>query len=560
MNEHEELIGIFIEESIDLLERMRERLDDYSSAEDKGERFKDILRSIHTMKGGSGTCGFHRLKNMAHSLEEKLLNFKDHANDLPIQILEELEQAVSDFALLLEDGPDHETQVVPSNQGFGFFEDQDLISPGLAEGKQSTPKLKENKSLASTKKTSEQVRVPLEKIQRNIDLVSEIFLTRNQIKYLVEKRNLGQTSEQEFQQQWDMLDNTLRKSIGDLESLAMSLRMMPIKPVFRMMEATVREYAKQTSKQISLQTEGSDTDLDKRVLDNLSEPLIHLIRNAMDHGIENQETRIRLGKSNPAIIRLTAHMEGNEVIITVSDDGQGIDDKKLLESATRKGLDTSHVQTKDDAINLIFHPGFSTKQQATDVSGRGIGMDAVKNFVESIGGSIQVKTEINKGTQFCMRIPLGLSVIRALIAKVNGVIFAISSSEVLEIQRITRDQLQVNGNDTFFLRSGQFIPCHNIGDYLYTHCKENHKLQDRNLAICNIIFGGEMISLQVDELLSNVEIVVKPMPDQGLSLPYVTGVAILANGMPTFVVSLPRLYEKLLRNHTMTNKGGVHAA
>ncbi|MFW7381059.1 MAG: chemotaxis protein CheA [Oligoflexus sp.] len=562
-DEQAELISIFVDESSDIIERIRDNIEDFSSATDRDERFKDILRNIHTIKGGSGTCGFHTLKREAHSLEDRLLAYKDRADEIPAEILDVLQRATDRFKHLLDAGPDQEQvqhqEHTPNktNQGFGFFDD--ITETGTPKQKTMVAKKAPSKE-SNNKKTSEMVRVPLDRIQRNIDVVSEIFLIRNQIKYMVERKNAGKISDQDFMQQWEILDDTLRKSIGDLENIAMSLRMMPIKPVFRMMEATVRNYVQDTGKNILLETTGSETNLDKRILDTMGEPLIHLVRNAMDHGIEDAETRRQVGKPVQAKIKLNAQLEGNEVIVSVSDDGGGIDDQKVLASAKNKGLDVSHVQNREDAIHLIFHPGFSTKQEASDVSGRGIGMDAVKNYVESLGGNLEVHTEIGRGSQFSMRIPLGLSVIRALIAKVNGVTFAISSSEVLEIQRVPVSELKVNGKDSYFKHHGQFLPCYNIADYIYTSYKKEFKIQKRKLAILNVKTTTDVISLRVDELISNVEIVVKPPPEEGLNLPYITGVAILADGIPTFVISMTRLYEKLIKPGLSSDKRGSHAA
>lgn len=561
MTEQDELIAIFVEESSDFLERIRDRIDDYETASDRHERFKDILRCVHTIKGGAGTCGFHVLRSEAHVLEDRLLAYKDRNGELPEDILIDLERAISRFAELLDAGPDkEEQQKAQTLQGFGLFDEEEEEKNHPQVASPSETKTKGEIKKEPVKKSSEMIRVPLDRIQRNIDIVSEIFLTRNQLKYLVERRNAGKISDLEFHQSWEILDNTLRKSIGDLESIAMSFRMMPIKPVFRMMEATVREYSRQSGKDIILETSGSDTDLDKRVVDSIGEPLIHLVRNAMDHGIEDAALRQKQGKAKQAVIKLSAHLEGNEVIIDVIDDGCGIDHQKVLESARNKGIDVSHVSDKESAIQLIFHPGFSTKQEATEVSGRGIGMDAVKNYVESLGGSLQVETELGRGSKFSMRIPLGLSVIRALIAKVNGVSFAISSADILEIRRIDLKDLKVNGAERFYLRGEDFVPCYYLGDYIYREFSRTNGIDPQKTAICNIILGNEIVSLRVDDFISNVEIVVKPMPEAGMILPYVTGVAILADGMPTFVFSLPRLYERLIKPKILNEKRGSHAA
>jgi two-component system chemotaxis sensor kinase CheA len=405
------------------------------------------------------------------------------------------------------------------------------------------------------------LRVPLERIQRNFDTISEIFLTRNQLKYLVERMQGGSINSTEFFQNWEVLDNTLRKNIGELEQNAMAMRMLPIKSLLRRMESAVRTYCDETGKNIKVHIEGEETELDKKVLDSLAEPLIHLTRNAMDHGIEDEKRRMELKKPLAAKISFKASVVGNDVILSISDDGRGIDAAGILASAKKKGIDTSHISNNDEAIRLIFQPGFSTKEQVSDVSGRGIGMDAVKTYVEGIGGQITIDTKIDYGSSFHLRLPLGMSVIPAILVRANHKLFAVTASDVRETRKVPIDDIHINGKECFYNRNGVFIPCYNVDDFIYQDFKtEPLSTKVERVSLCLIDSDQGLIALRVQELISNVEIVTKSLPPMAYQLPYVTGISIMATGEPTFVVSLKLLYQRVIKTRELPDKELMYGA
>jgi two-component system chemotaxis sensor kinase CheA len=326
----------------------------------------------------------------------------------------------------------------------------------------------------------------------------------------------------------------------------MSMRMMSAKSLMKRMEKTVRGYSAETGKAIKVEIEGEDTELDKKILDSLAEPLIHLTRNAMDHGIEPEADRRRAGKPPVATIRFAAALSGNEVLVRVSDDGRGIDESKVLASAKKRGVDVSGVKTKEEAIALIFLPGLSTKEQTSDISGRGVGMDAVKSYVESFGGSISIQTELSKGTSFTLRLPIGMSVIPAVIARANNEVFALSTSGLVETRTISSDAIVRNGDELYYDRNGQFIPCYDIEDYVFEG-QRRQRMPSRQASLCVCETSKGLVAVRVQELISNIEIVVKSPPKPGRQAPYVTGVSILATGRPIFVISLGLLYERAIR-------------
>lgn len=603
----DELLDIFTEEAQDIFERIKDALNGFCEADDQQERFAEILRGIHTIKGGAATCGLLRLKDLSHKLESNLLQFKGQLEKLKEDDISKITRVIDRFEEIVSGDTDESTssssedemlqigQKLASNDAFsagdkGFVVfDEEEENPEI-EGEASVHDIssipasdvasdsdsnheKHEKSASSNAKEAEfklakknsahqdTLRVPLERIQRNFDTISEIFLTRNQLKYLVERMQGGSINSTEFFQNWEVLDNTLRKNIGELEQNAMAMRMLPIKSLLRRMESAVRTYCDETGKNIKVHIEGEETELDKKVLDSLAEPLIHLTRNAMDHGIEDEKRRMELKKPLAAKISFKASVVGNDVILSISDDGRGIDAAGILASAKKKGIDTSHISNNDEAIRLIFQPGFSTKEQVSDVSGRGIGMDAVKTYVEGIGGQITIDTKIDYGSSFHLRLPLGMSVIPAILVRANHKLFAVTASDVRETRKVPIDDIHINGKECFYNRNGVFIPCYNVDDFIYQDFKtEPLSTKVERVSLCLIDSDQGLIALRVQELISNVEIVTKSLPPMAYQLPYVTGISIMATGEPTFVVSLKLLYQRVIKTRELPDKELMYGA
>ncbi|KAB8040480.1 hypothetical protein GCL60_00770 [Silvanigrella paludirubra] len=568
MEFNDELIQIFNEEVTDLIERSRNSLDNFLLSENKIEKFKDVLRVIHTIKGNAGTIGYNDIRKYSHDLETSLLEFKNNENkvdksavDKIIKFFDYVESIISGEVVSPYQEPDPsqekkdfeifekvEASVEKKEMEIFSKEEEKPKSLALNKNKETNNlekmEIKENKN---SKNMNDYIRVPTDRLQKNFDVISEIFLIRNQMRYLVEKYAAEGVYSDLFFQDWEILDNSLRKSIGELEGISMSMRMTPIKSLLRRMEKTIRSYLETSSdKDIRVEIEGEDVEIDKKIIDSLAEPLIHLTRNAMDHGIETKQERINLGKDPQAVIKFEIQIVANEAILCVSDDGRGIDENNVLKSAIKKGLNVSNVQTKEEIINLIFLPGFSTVEKVSDVSGRGIGMDAVKTYVESIGGNLGIKTEIGKGTEFNLKLPLGMSVVPVIIAKANNIKFAILNSEVLELKKINPKEVIQNGNERYYKRGNEFIKCINIEDGLFSHLKKESDFYDQKekLSICIIGQTGKLIAVQIGEFLENAEIVVKEYPSSAPKFNYVSGISILATGEPTFLISLNKYCEK----------------
>jgi len=534
----EELFPDFLEESKDVLEKVRTSLGTILECDNRASEIDAIYRGVHTIKGGAAMFGLEKLREVAHGLETYLSKLKEKPETLTEEKVNKIQGIVDSFDTLL----------MPENNA----------EPGnTTEKPEGVEALKEEP--AQPKKVSkpvEMIRVPVDRIQQNFDTVSEIFLIRNQMNYLISQHLKEHPEFKGFHQNWEMFDNSLRRRINELEHVVMSMRMMPLKNLFSRMEQTVRSYCTSTGKKIKVQTSGEETELDKKILDSLGEPLIHLIRNAMDHGIEGEAERLLEKKPDYGLIKLSAKVVGNEVVIEITDDGKGIDAAKVKASAEKKGIDTSFVQNDDDAVKLIFMPGFSTAEQVSEVSGRGVGMDAVRNYVEEIGGTIDVKTRLGKGSTFILNLPLGMSVIPAILVKINGFDYALSTNDIIETKTVDMSDIGRNEDKIYLKQKDKYIPCYFLNEIINKRDSDD-QVSKRKIPVCIANCSGKELAFCVDELELNTEIVLKPLSHMAPHLNYISGVSVLPTGKPIFVLSLGKLYRNKIERKIQFNDDGV---
>ena len=361
--------------------------------------------------------------------------------------------------------------------------------------------------------TNQTIRVDLSKLDNFMNLVSELVIYRTRLEDLSD----SQSSEIK-----EPLEHVARIT-SDLQDLVLKIRMEPVNIVFNRFPRMIRDLSKELNKKMELEIYGEDTELDRTVVSELGEPLIHLIRNAADHGIESVEERHTLGKPEEGLIKLSAHQEGNRVVITVSDDGKGIDPKAIRDSAERKGIDTKGLGEKD-LIQLIFNQGFSTAKKVTNVSGRGVGMDVVKQKISSLGGSIEVISEINKGTSFVIKLPLTLSIIQALLINIGKEIFAIPLGIIEKVVKIGKEEILNTHKSEVYIYRGRAIPVIRLNEKL------SIESTDENNHIIITLLGNQYYGLIVDGLLGQQEIVIKKLTGILKTRKEYLGATILGNG------------------------------
>ena len=334
--------------------------------------------------------------------------------------------------------------------------------------------------------------------------------------------------------------------LNELQKSVMKIRMVPVEQLFRRFPRILRDVAKQRNKEIALEIAGQNTDLDKSILDALAEPLAHLIRNAADHGIESASERAAAGKPVNGTVRLDAYHEGDQVVIEVSDNGRGIDREKVIRRAIERGLmsATETSRMNEAEINhLIFTPGFSTAENVTEISGRGVGLDVVKSALDNLKGSIEIETEAGKGTTFRLIVPLTLASIQALLFHVAGRLYAVPIASVVEITRISEEEIhRVDDHEVFQLRQ-------QVLTLVRLERLENLQAAERSKRVFVVVIGAgsRRFGLAVDKLMGEEELVIKALEDQLVTSPLVSGASILGDGTIVLILNIPAVVSHLAR-------------
>lgn len=380
----------------------------------------------------------------------------------------------------------------------------------------------------------ETIRISTKKIDEVMALSEELILERNFLLNLFPKIEEKYPKDEDVSRASEVVAN-IDKIISMLRFSIMKMRMIPLKTIFSKFPGTVRNIARQFGKKVELITEGEDTEVDRNIVDEIEEPIIHLIRNSIDHGIEKPEERIAFGKPPEGKIVLRAYYEGENVVIEVEDDGRGIDPEIVRRKAVEKGFITeeqANSMTEKDIINLIFIPGFSSKDVATEVSGRGVGMDVVKSKIVQLKGTLDIETEVGTGTKITMKLPLTIGIMNTLKVSCNGTHFFIPLSSVIEISRISKSDLRFASGQPVINWRDTMLPAVYLGKILGTG--------SNNSDMYHIIIVGvaeKKIGILVDSVISSEEVSVKTIS----GIKKATGIAgatISADGEPILVVDV----------------------
>lgn len=376
------------------------------------------------------------------------------------------------------------------------------------------------------KKAHQSVRVDLERIDKLMNMVSELVIYRTRLEQIVidnKSPELTETLEQ------------IGRTTSDLQDLVMKIRMLPLDTVFNRFPRMIRDVSVELNKEINFVIEGADTELDRTVIDEIGEPLIHLLRNAADHGVESQEKRIAAGKTPVGTVKLVAYQEGTKALIKVSDDGAGVDVQRVKAKAEKMGINTEGL-SDNDIINLIFAQGFSTNEVVTDISGRGVGMDVVKTKISALGGTVDLISEEGVGSTFVIKLPLTLQIIQALLVRVGSEVLAISLGFIDRVIDYKEERIKkTNGKEVIIYRE-KVIPLVRLNERLGIEVEEEEK---KFVIIVNV--GDKTIGLLVDTLFGQQEIVIKPLGKTLKGLNEYIGATILGNGLVTLILDVGAL-------------------
>jgi two-component system, chemotaxis family, sensor kinase CheA len=389
------------------------------------------------------------------------------------------------------------------------------------------------------------LRVDAERIDSVLNLVGELILAKSML----------QQALLEFGQRFpkDVLRGKFADAmafqgrvLNDLQHSVMKIRMVPVEQLFRRFPRIVRDVGRQCGKEVELMVRGGQTDLDKSILDAIAEPLTHMVRNAVGHGIETAEERVRSGKRPQGTLRLGAYHQGNQVVIEVSDDGRGINPEKVRQRALSQGLLTAAQAarlTEAETLDLILQPGFSTAEEITELSGRGVGLDIVQSVLGRLKGTVQIETALGRGTTFRMRLPLTLAIIRALLFRVEQRLYALPLNTVAEIARTFEENIrQVEHYDVLQLRD-DVLPLLRLGP----QPPEGPDTARRKVFVLVIHSGDRKFGVVVDELEGEEELVIKALDDQSITTDLVSGASILGDGRVVLILNMIALMDRFTR-------------
>ena len=401
-------------------------------------------------------------------------------------------------------------------------------------------------SSAST--SSETVRVDRDRLDKMINQIGELVIGTSMVEQDWSKFHPDMESAALVQ---------LGKIVRDLQEMSLSLRMVPIAASFQKMTRIVRDLSHRLGKQIHLETEGEDTELDKTVVDQIGDPLLHMVRNSVDHGIELPEERIAAGKSPEGTICLKAYHQGGNFIIEIQDDGKGLDRDRILRKAIERGIVSEHDNLSDEDIyGLIFAAGFSTAEQVTDVSGRGVGMDVVRRNVEALQGSISIRSQKGKGCRMIVRLPLTLAILDGLLVRVANDSYVIPLLSVVEsINQKDRDIKSVLSKGEVITLRGEIVPLLRLDRIL--NLRQSHESTESNLLVI-VEDQGRKYSLAVDELLGQQQVVIKNLEANFQKVPGVAGATILGDGRVALILDINGI-SALASKHGSSAVPSAHA-
>ncbi len=543
MGDLDGLVKEFLVESYENLDRLDKEFLQLEQDPANREVIASIFRTIHTVKGTSGFFGFEKLQNVAHAGENLLAKLRDGVFVLDQDMSSGLLRTVDAIRAILGE---IERTNVEGEQAYPelIAELEALIHGAPAPAKPVAPA--QTAAKADSPETStvpaqtaavggsladQSLRVDIRLLDRLMNLVGELVLTRNQI-----LQHVGASASGGLATTGKRLDNIT----SQLQEEVMKTRMQPIETVWGKLPRVVRDLSKQIGKQVRLEMEGKDTELDKSLIEAIKDPLTHMVRNSVDHGVEIPERRTAAGKPAEGCILLRAYHEGGKVTIEIRDDGAGLDPTRLRAKAVEKGLMTAEQAAKlpeREVFNLIFAPGFSTAAQVTNISGRGVGMDVVRTNIDRIGGTVDLSSVLGKGTTVTIKIPLTLAIIPALVVTSGGERFAIPQVNLLELVRIEKDKAataieDVYGAPVYRLR-GQLLPL------IYLN-KELALGESQASAINIVVLQADetQFGLVVDSVLDTGEIVVKPLDKQLKNLAVFAGATIMGDGTVALILDV----------------------
>ena len=574
----DDIAADFIIEAQEILDRLGEQLVALEQAPEDGEQLNAVFRGFHTLKGGAGFLAIHAMVELCHAAEETLgmaragqASLQPRHFDAAQQSLDYLQSMLDAFgaggqpaaapAELIAMFDAKASPPAPSGPGTGDpgpgkaeakapAADSDLIAedefealldqlhgtgaPGATALPTPAPPAPPRAPVpASPPKAAEAehtVRVDTKRLDAIVNLIGELVLARNRLKTLrVRLRD----------EELDRAVSGLDVATARLQSAVMRTRMQPVGKVFSRFPKVARDVARTLQKEVELELIGAETELDRNLVEALADPLVHLVRNSIDHGIEAPDLREASGKPRSGHVRLSAQQEGDYVSIEVQDDGAGIDPERLRAKAREKGLidpEAAARLTTEECLHLVFLPGFSTKTEVTDISGRGVGMDVVQSRIRELSGQIQIQSELGRGSRFLIRVPLTLAILPTLLVQAGDAVYALPLARVLEVLHAPQHSLGWFDGRAVLDRKSHTLPLVDLRQWLNIDAPSTPLL-----TVVVLQVGESRMGLIVDQVRGREEVVIKPLPRALRGLPGYAGATLIGDGRLALILDVDGL-------------------
>ena len=542
-------LASFQEEAEENLDLMEQALLEMDSGSGDVELLNDIFRVAHTIKGNASALELNELADFAHIVEDLLDVYREKHAALGAYVVSLLLKVVDEFRTLVPEAIGGKTGLTKSQKDLRKRIAEEVkrgpsqnAGKAAAVGSEPAGDLQKNEAPAAGRT----LRADIGKLDKILNMTGEIVVMQGRLRNMLEQLEKKQRAELiEVHQEVERL-------YMDLQREVMSIRMVPIDPIFRQLKRSVRDISAAHGKVARLETSGGDVELDTTVLEHLRDPLLHMVRNALDHGIETPAVRESRGKDRCGVLKLSAFHSNGRIIIRLADDGAGFNRAKIQEKARQMGLFEDNKQLGDQEIQqLIFEAGFSTAQTVTDLSGRGVGLDVVKRNIQALRGNIEVSSDEGKGSEFTIRLPLTLAIIDGLAVAVGEDKFIIPSDYVMECAELTGHGERNNDGMGILNLRGAALP--------YVRLREAFHMQGENPARENVVVvkvGDMNAGIAVDRVLGGRQAVIKPL---GKALQKITGIAgstILDDGRVGLIIDVPGLLSEITTSAGQTNLAG----
>ena len=574
-----EIAADFLIEAQEILDRVGEQLVTLEQDPSDSEQLNAVFRGFHTLKGGAGFLGIQPMVNLCHAAEETLGLVRAGQATLEPQHFDAAQQSLDWLQQMLDaigagEDPPHAPQILidqfdvqghavpapkpatppaagaPAASGGDLISDDEfealldqlhgdgvpttVASPSPAPPPRPQPAPKPapaGKPAAKAGGETEQtIRVDTKRLDAIVNLVGELVLSRNRLKTL-----RARIRDEEL----DRAVSSLDIATARLQTAVMRTRMQPVGKVFSRFPKVARDVARQLQKEVDLELVGADTELDRNLVEALADPLVHLVRNAIDHGIEVPSLREACSKPRQGHVRLSAQQEGDFVTIEIRDDGAGIDPERLRVKALEKGLIDPEAAARlshDECLQLVFLPGFSTKAEVTDISGRGVGMDVVQSRIRELSGQITIHSDVGRGSRFVIRVPLTLAILPTLLVQAGDPVYALPLARVMEVLHAPSESLRWFDGQAVLDRQSHTLPLVDLRQWLRVD-----PVMAPLLTIVVLQMGEQRFGLIVDQVRGREEVVIKPLPRAVRGLPGYAGATLIGDGRMALILDVDGL-------------------